>query len=378
MLDFAHPYLLLILLAIPVLLALYWLSRLSLKRKIKRFGRPAIVSRLMPDVSRYKPAIKITLRLIALAAIVFVLARPRHGESEDVVDVEGSEIVIAYDLSRSMLAPATDLPGGASRLERSRMLLEKLITTLSKDKVGLVAFAGNAKMLMPLTADKRMLQMALRNDLTPGSMQTQGTSIAAAIDMATLAFPGLRAGDKDKNREESDNPEQNKNTHRAIILITDAEDHEGEAVERAKQAAERGIQIDVIGVGTAAGGKIPMAGSDRFFTDPETGEDVITKFNEAAARQVAEAGNGIFVNATDPDALTQLKESLDKLASTKIKSVTYKMSAEQFPLFAWIAIAFLIIDLAVVERKTSWLKGVNFFIRSRKLAFSKKSKVRKS
>ncbi len=377
MLDFAHPYLLFLLLAIPVLLVLYWLSRMSLRRKIKRFGRPAVIARLMPDVSKYKPAIKITLRLIALAAIVFVLARPRHGEAEDVVDVEGSEIVIAYDLSRSMLAPATDLPGSASRLERSRMLLEKLITTLSKDKVGLVAFAGNAKMLMPLTADKRMLQMSLRNDLTPGSMQTQGTSIAAAIDMATLAFPGLRAGDKDSDKDEEQTA-VNKNTHRAIILITDAEDHEGEAVERAKQAAERGIQIDVIGVGTTAGGKIPVPGTDRFFADPETGEDVITKFNETAARQVAEAGGGVFVNATDPDALGELKESLDKLASTKIKSVTYKMSAEQFPLFAWIAIAFLIIDLAVVERKTSWLKGVNFFTRSKKLAFHKTTKVRKS
>lgn len=362
MLDFAHPYLLLILLAIPALIFLYWLSRMALKRKIKRFGRPTVLAHLMPDVSRYKPALKLTLRLIALAAIIFVLARPRHGETEDTIDVQGSEIVIAFDLSSSMLAPATDLPGSASRLDRSRMLLEKLVTTLSKDKVGLVAFAGNAKMIMPLTADRRMIQMALRNDLTPGSMQTQGTSIAAAIDMATLAFPGLRASDNDKTEQSEDD----KKAHRAIILITDAEDHEGEAVERAKQAAERDIQIDVIGVGTLNGGKIPVKGSDKFLTDPETGEEVITKFNETAARQVAEAGNGVYVNAADGDALAKLQESLDKLAQTKIKSVTYKMSAEQFPLFAWIALAFLIIDLAVVERKTAWLKGVNFFTRPKK------------
>lgn len=376
MLDFANPYLLFLLLAIPVLMVLYWLSRIALKRKIKRFGRPAIVTRLMPDVSRYKPAIKITLRLIALAAIIIVLARPRHGETEDTVDVDGSEIVIAFDLSRSMLAPATDMPNSASRLDRSRMLLEKLVSSLSNDKIGLVTFAGNAKMLMPITADRRMIQLALQNDLTPGSMSTQGTSIAAAIEMSTLAFPGLRGNDSDKEGDKDKSKDIP--AHRAIILITDAEDHEGAAIERAKQAAGRDIQIDVIGVGTAAGGKIPDGKDGKYFLDPETGEEVITCLNDQAARQVAEAGGGVYVNAADPDALAKLQESLDKLEKTELKSVTYKMSAEQFPLFAWIALAFLIIDLAVVERKTSWLKGVNFFTRNRLRHKPQPSKANKS
>ena len=142
MLDFANPYLLLLLLAIPVVGFLYWLSRSSLRRKLKRFGRSTSIAALMPDVSRYKPALKLTLRLLALTAIIIVLARPRYGEKEDVVPSEGSEIVIAFDLSRSMLAPSTDDPGSISRLNRARMLLEKLVdrlTTTKSDSLSLPA-----------------------------------------------------------------------------------------------------------------------------------------------------------------------------------------------------------------------------------------------
>lgn len=363
MLDFANPYYLLILLALPAIWLLYVLSRVSMRRKLRRFGRPVTVRRLMPDVSRYKPALKLTLRLIALAAIVVAIARPRHGEKDETVSSAGSEIVIAFDVSRSMLAPSTDDPGSVARIDRARMLLEKLVGDLSNDKVGLVVFAANARMQMPLTSDHRIIQLAMQNDLTPGMMSNQGTSISQAIEMATMTFPGLRdqMGSDDAARAKADNS----NIHRAIVLITDAEDHEGDAVQLAAQAAEQGIQIDVIGVGSEKGGRIPVGPSGQYLRDSE-GNEVVTSLNAQAATDIAKAGNGIYVNAADPAALNTLKDSLDKLKKSEFSRITYKMSAEQFPLFAWIALIFLILDLAIVERKTAWLKGVNFFTRHSK------------
>lgn len=361
MFDFAQPYLLLLLLLVPIVALLYWLSRMALRRKLRRFGRPDILAHLMPDVSKYKPLLKLTLRLAALAAIVLVLARPRYGEAEQLVQSAGSEIVIAFDLSQSMKASSTDDPNGVSRLNRARMLLEKLVDRLHDDKVGLVVFAGNARMQMPLTSDTRMVQLALRNDLTPGTMAFQGTSLTEAIDMATLTFPGMRIADDDK---ESDGTKKSKQlAHRAIILITDAEDHEGDAVARAREAAEQDIQIDVVGVGSAKGSRIPM-GNGQYLRDSD-GNEVVSAFNAQIAQDIATAGNGIYVNAANPDALDQLTAKLDELAKSDLKEQRFKMSAEQFPVFAWLAIILLILDIIIVERKSAWLKGINFFTRNK-------------
>lgn len=360
MLDFANPYYLLFLLTIPAVVLLYWLARMAKRRKLKKFGRLNVIGHLMPDVSSYKNGLKLCLLIIALFALVIALARPRFGEKEDIIAAEGSEIVIAFDVSRSMLAPSTDDPNSVSRIERARLLLEKLVGELNNDKVGLVVFAGSARMQMPLTSDRRIIQMAMRNDLSPGMMPNQGTSLSQAIEMSTLTFPALR--------EELENPdskkEDNVGVHRAIILLTDAEDHEGDAVEVATQTAEKGIQIDVIGVGSDQGGKIPV-GNGQYFRDNE-GNEVVTKLNSQAAAQIAKAGNGVYVNASDNNALSILQESLDKLKKSEFEQVTYKMSAEQFPLFAWIALIFLILEFIIFERKTEILKGINFFSRTSK------------
>lgn len=356
MLDFANSYSLFLLFTVPAVIFLYFLSRSVLRRNIKRFGRPSVVRRLMPEESKYKPPVKLILCLIALVAIVLVMARPRYGEKEDIISTEGSEIVIAFDVSRSMLAPSTDDPGSMSRIERARMLLEKLVNDMPNDKVGLVVFAANARMQMPLTSDRRIIQMALRNDLTPGMMSNQGTSISQAIEMSTLSFPALR-----QRLEEGEDKiaQDNVGTHRAIILITDAEDHEGDAIEVAKQAADMGIQIDVIGVGTELGGKIPL-GNGANMLDFE-GNEVITKLNSEAASQIAQAGNGVYVNAADNDALQILQKSLDDLKKSEFESVNYKMSAEQFPFFAWIALIFLVLEILILESKTTWLRGTSIF-----------------
>lgn len=352
MLDFAYPYLLLLLLAIPAIWFLYWLAQMSKRRRLKRFGNPAVLAHLMPDASRYKPALKITMQLIALAAVVFVLARPRYGEKEETETRSGIEVMIAFDLSRSMLAPSTDDPQSASRLKRARLLLEKLIDRLGNDKVGLVVFANNSKTKLPLTTDFYSAKLML-SDLDPDMMPDQGTSIGDALNTAMKGFT------------------KKENVHRAIILITDAEDHEGDAVETARVAAEKGIQVDVVGVGTSKGAQIPV-GNGEFLRDGE-GNVVISKVDENVAREIAEAGKGVYVNGASTDALDSLQEKLDQLDKSEFQNVSYKVSAEQFPIFAWIALIFLIIDIFMVERKIGWLKNVNFFSKN-KLKTARKAK----
>lgn len=342
MFDFANPYLLYLLWLVLVFAFVYWACRRSRRRRLRKFGNPEVIAHLMPEASKYKPAIKITLRLIALAAIIFVLARPRAGEKEHDETVAGIEVMIAFDVSNSMLASSTDDPNGTSRLDRARLMLEKMLGRLTNDKVGLVIFAGSAKVQFPMTTDFYTAKMYL-NELNPSMMTYQGTSIAEAIGMAMNGF----------------SPDEN--VHKAIILITDSEDHEGDAIEAAKAAAEKGIQVDVVGLGSAKGAPIPLSGSNGgYFTDNQ-GQMVLTTLNEKLASEIAQAGGGIFVNGASSDALDRLVDQLETLQKSEFKHVTYSAGAEQFPLFAWIALAFLILDIFVLDRKNNLLKKVNFF-----------------
>lgn len=335
MFDFAYPSHLYLLALLPVLILLFMAARTARKAKLRRFGRNDVVAKLMPDASRYTPAVRMVLQLIALGALVFVLARPRAGAKLQQETSAGIEIMIAFDVSNSMLASSTDRNDGVSRLDRARLLLEKLVDRLDNDKVGLVIFAGQSKTQMPLTSDFFSAKMYL-SELSPNLISYQGTDIASAIKMAMNGF----------------SPAQD--MHKAIILITDSEDHEGAAIETAKLAAENGIQVDVIGLGTSQGAVLPG------FTDNE-GKPVTTALNEDLAKEIAKAGNGIYVNGASSSALSDLQDQLDKLEKSEFSSVTYSAGAEQFSIFALIAFIFLIIDLLVVERKISWLKGINFF-----------------
>lgn len=342
MFDFANPYLLHLLWLVPALFALFYLSQRQRRRRLARFGNPNVIASLMPDASPYKPAIKMVLRLVALAAIIFVLARPRAGEKIHQETTSGIEIMIAFDLSNSMLASATDDPKGPSRLDRARLILEKLIDQLENDKVGLVIFAGNAKTQFPMTTDFGMAKIYL-SELSPALMEYQGTSLAEAVSMATNGFS------------------QDKNVHKALILITDAEDHEGEAIEAAKAAAEKDIQINVIGLGSAKGQPIPVLGSPGEYITDNSGQTVYTTLNQDLAVQIAEAGKGIYVNGASRNALSNLADQLNTLEKSEFKHQEYTSGAEQFPVFAWIAFFLLIIDALISERKNKWLRKINFF-----------------
>ena len=345
MFDFAYPQYL-YLLGLPVVVALlFWWARVSRKARLRRFGRLSVIESLMPDASRYTPTVKLVLQLLALTALVIIVARPRAGSKEQETTSAGIEVMIAFDVSNSMLASSNDAPDGISRIDRARLLLEKLLNRLDNDKVGLVVFAGESKMQLPLTMDFFSAKMYL-NELVPGMINNQGTSLASAIKMSMNGFSPA------------------KDVHKAIILITDAEDHEGAAVETARIAAENGIQVDVIGLGSAKGAPIPLPGgkAGQYMTDMQ-GQTVITAVNEQMGREIADAGNGIYVNGAASNALDQLTEQLDTLSKSEFRSVSYSAAAEQFPTFAWIAFILLIIDGFMVDRKISWLRGVNFFTR---------------
>lgn len=343
MFSFANPEYLYLLILIPVIFGLFLLSRMIRAKNIRKYGNPALLEAQMPDVSKYKPWIKISIQLIALALIVIILARPRAmGNSKaETINVQGIEVMVALDVSNSMLASSTDDPNGISRLQQAKLLLEKLIDKLGNDKVGLIVFAGDAYTQIPITADFVSAKMFLSN-IEPSMVPTQGTAIGAAIKMAANSFT---ADDK---------------IQKSIILITDGENHEDDAVEAAKDAHDKGIQINVLGVGTPKGAPIPIGGKGNYMKD-ESGNIVITQPNEQIAQDVANAGKGIYVSGTNRDALNVLDARLKELSKSNISKNVFSPNDEQFPVFAWVALALLICDIFVLDRKISWLKNINFF-----------------
>lgn len=343
MFSFANPEYLYLLILIPVIFGLFLLSRMIRAKNIRKYGNPALLEAQMPDVSKYKPWIKISIQLVALALIVIILARPRAmGNSKaETINVQGIEVMVALDVSNSMLASSTDDPNGISRLQQAKLLLEKLIDKLGNDKVGLIVFAGDAYTQIPITADFVSAKMFLSN-IEPSMVPTQGTAIGAAIKMAANSFT---ADDK---------------IQKSIILITDGENHEDDAVEAAKDAHDKGIQINVLGVGTPKGAPIPIGGKGNYMKD-ESGNIVITQPNEQIAQDVSNAGKGIYVSGTNRDALNVLDARLKELSKSNISKNVFSPNDEQFPVFAWVALALLICDIFVLDRKISWLKNINFF-----------------
>lgn len=342
MFSFAYPYLLFLLLAVPVMLIVYLWARYIRKRNLNRFGRSAVLRPLMPEVSPYKPPLKISIALAALTLLIIALARPWGGLKDEKTEKEGIEVVIAIDSSNSMLASATSDADGPQRMRSTKMMLEKLVNNLHNDRVGLIFYAANAYTLIPVTNDYVSARMFL-NSIDPSSIQEQGTNIAAAIDLATQSFtPDKKVG-------------------KAIILITDAEDLEDKqsVIDAAKAAAKNGIQIDVIGVGSSTPVPIPYNGS--YIIDPETGEPAMTAVNEELAAEIASAGKGIYVNASESDALSELQHQLDNVKKTTLKSSVYALHDELFPIFLWIALGLLVLDILILETKIPWLDKITFF-----------------
>lgn len=348
MFSFAYPKLLLLLLLVPVFVALYAWARYARSRNLKKFGHLKVLAPLMPEVSPYKPPIKITLEMMALALIVIAFARPWGGVKDEKTVKEGIEVVIAVDASNSMLASSTPDENGIDRMRTAKLILEKLINRLDNDRVGLIVYAGDAYTLIPVTSDYVSAKMFL-NSIDPSQIDNQGTNITAAIDMAAKSFS------------------DDKKIGKAIILITDAEDLEdpNSVMDAAKTAARNGIQLDVVGLGSTTPVRIPQKRGG-YLIDPETGEPVSTALNEDLASEIASAGKGIYVNASNKEALNELDKQLDTVKKSALESSFSAIHDELFGIFAWFALAFLVVDIFVLDRKIGWLDKITFFKKEEK------------
>ena len=348
MFSFANPQFLYLLFILPAVAALYALERMARKRKLARYGKQEQVTSLMPDVSDYKPIVRLVLILLLLATVIVMLARPRAGAAKkNTGNVNGIEVVIAMDVSNSMNASSTSDPQGISRLQRSKMIMEKLIDRLRNDKVALVVFAGKSYMQMPMTIDGQSAKMFL-NGIKTSMVPMQGTAIGSAIDLSMTAFS------KDKKAS------------RAIILITDAENFEDDAVDAASRAKKNDIQVDVIGIGTGEGA--PIINDDGSLMVDDSGETIVTRLDEESAQKIARAGKGTYVQGNATDAVEVLDDTLKKLATTNLSQVTFTKNDEQFPVFAWIALVLLIASVLLLNRQNPWLAKHDFFKRKEKIS----------
>ncbi len=339
MFRFAYPQYLLLLLLIPILVILYVVITRYKRRQLEAFGARELIQPLMPNKSSWRPWLKFILELLAFICIVIAVARPQAGSKSQTVKRQGIELMIAMDVSNSMMAEDKT---SISRLDRAKQLLSKIIDKSQNDRLGLIVFAGDAYIQLPITCDYVSAKMYL-NNITTNAVPRQGTSIGAAIDMANMAFG-----------------EPNEKS-RAIVLITDGENHTDDALGAAKRAHEKGISIFVVGIGKPEGSPIPILGSNDFKRDRE-GNVVITKLNEDMCRQIAQAGGGMYVHADNTNtALRALTNELDKLAKSEIESKVYTAYNEQYQSFVVMAILFLLIDFIILSRQNKKLKNLNIF-----------------
>lgn len=342
MFTFAYPSLLLLLLIIPLIVGLYSLARFARRKKLAKFGNIATLKHLMPEVSPYKPPLKLTLEVGALALLIIALCRPWGGVHSAKTEKEGIEVVIAVDVSNSMLASASPDNNGTSRMRTAKLVLEKLINRLDNDRVGLIVYANDAYTLIPVTSDYVSAKMFL-NSIDPTQYDNQGTNIGAAINRAVSSFSA------------------DDNIGKSIVLITDAEDLEDKAgaIQAAKNAKKNHVQLNVVGVGSTTPVRIPSPSGPMI--NPETGMPVETALDENLAAEIAAAGNGIYVNASNPDALNELEKQMDSVKKTALQTSAFVVHDELFSIFGWIALALLIIDIFILDRKISWLDRITFF-----------------
>ena len=344
MFRFAHPTYLYLLLLIPVLVAIYIVIRWRMNKQLRKFGDVALMAHLMPDVSRLRVHFKFALMMTALALVIFIMARPQYGTRSEEVKRSGIEVMIACDVSYSMLCEDVN----PSRLDKSKMMVSKLIEQFDRDKVGLVAFAGSAITLLPMTADYVSAKMFL-DQLTPETATIQGTNMAEAIQRSIISFS------------------EKKNVGKALILITDAEDHEDGAIEMAKEAKKAGVQIFVLSVGTDRGGPIPMG--DGSYKKDLSGNVVTTKLNERVGKEIAKAGNGLYIHVDQSNqAQSILDAEISKMQKEDISMSMYSEYDEQFVAVAILLLLVLIAECVVMERKSPFLRRLSLFTRTPKSA----------
>ncbi len=344
MFKFAEPQYLFLLILIPVLVGLFVYRQVKQRRSLRAFGDPVLLAQLMPNVSTVRPVVKFALQMVAVFLFSVVMARPQFGTRTEEVKRHGIEVMVVLDISNSMMAQDIQ----PNRLERSKQLLSRLIDQLENDRIGLIVFAGDAFTQVPITADyvsaKNFLSM-----ISPKLIARQGTAVGSALELAIRSFnPSSQAS-------------------KAIVLITDGENHEDNAVEAAKLAQAKGVNVHVIGMGRPEGAPIPMNGTMSFWKDKQ-GNVVVSKLDEQMCQQIAEAGQGVYVRADNSNtAYRTLAAELDQLAKTELSSTVYANFNEQFQSFAILALILLVFEYFVFERINKRLSRLKIFDLKEKL-----------
>ena len=336
MFRFAHPEYLYLLLAAPALVALFAWALYDRRRRLARFGDPATVATLMPDASTGRMKLKFILFTTAVILVILAAARPQFGSKLREQKSEGIEMMLAVDISNSMLAEDFE----PNRLERTKYAINKLFDGLEQDRVGVIVFAGDATVQLPITSDYRMAK-AFAKRISPSMASVQGTSIGKALSLAEMSFSS-GSGDS-----------------RVIILITDGEDHEGNVMQAAERAAEQGIRIFTIGIGTPEGAPIQIGGE---FIKDEKGDMVVSKLDEKMLSEVAGITGGAYVRSTKQSiGLDEIVKSINEMEQTELSMMRFEEFNEQYQYLLIAALVLLLAEFLLLDRRNPLLAHLNIF-----------------
>ncbi len=329
------------LLIIPGLVFLFVILQFWRRRAQNKFANQQLLKRLSPNKSLFKSALKLFVLCLAFGSLSFALVNPKIGTKLETVKREGVDIVFAVDVSKSMLAEDV----APNRLEKSKQLVTQIVNNLGSDRVGIIAYAGKAFPQLPITTDYASAKMFLHN-MNTDMLSSQGTAIDEAIELAKTYY---------------DDEEQ---TNRVLVIISDGEDHSEAAVSVAEEAKEEGIRIFTIGVGDIKGGPIPIKrnGVVLNYKKDKRGETVITRLNEETLKKIAEEGDGIYVNGKSTNKVVEeIGDVLNKMDKTEFEAKQYADFKDRFQWFLGFGILLLFIDIFLLDRKTAWLKKLNLF-----------------
>ena len=329
------------LLIIPIILVLFLVLQIWKRKTQNKFANQAILKRLSPNKSLFKSVLKIAVLCLAFASLTMALVNPKIGSKLETVKREGVDIVFAVDVSKSMLAE--DI--APNRLEKSKQLVTQIINNLASDRVGIIAYAGKAFPQLPITTDYGSAKMFLQN-MNTDMMSSQGTAINEAIELAKTYY------------------DDDQQTNRVLVIISDGEDHSEAAATVAEEANEAGIRIFTIGVGSEKGGPIPIKrnGAILSYKKDRQGETVITKLNEDTLKNIAKEADGVYINGNNTGKVVeQIRDILNKMDKTEFESKQFAAYESQFQWFLGFGILLLFIDIFLLERKTAWLKKLNLF-----------------
>lgn len=342
MFRFETPEYLYLLLLLPVLAVMHYLWAFRKRRNLRKYGDPVLLKSFMPDVSPLRTELKFWFLQLSLLFLIISLARPQYGTRVDTRKRSGIEAIIAIDVSNSMLAEDVR----PNRLEKAKMMVSNLVDNMTDDKIGLIVYAGQAFVQLPITSDYVSAKMFLET-ISPSMIEMQGTDIATAISLASNSFT----------------PQED--VSRAVFVITDGEDNEGGAVEAAKEAARKGIHVYMLGVGEPGGAPIPIPGTGQYIIDNE-GNTVVSRLNEDMCREIANAGNGNYIYVDNSSsAQKKLDKYVENLGRVEMESSIFSEYDEQFQSFLLMSMLFLLLDVLLLGRKNHILQRFTFFTKKK-------------